>query len=298
MSWKFTIDAHNADRRVDHFLRSTFLDIPLSTLHKWIRKGHVRINGLKTTPSYKLKEGDELTAPQKPTPKTDTRKYSAPDINNWILFENKNVLILNKPAGVPSQPGGKEPSAIEGIWKYLGDNRSPGFRAALINRLDKDTSGILLAAKTGRALRSLSAAIKNKRFKKIYIAVAQGTPQKTSGSIQIPLTGHKNNRQTYARTDYKVLGKTKSVCLLEVTLHTGRKHQIRKHLSAKDMPILGDTKYGGKKEDRLMLHAWKLIFPLNDKESDKTIIAPPDEKFITVLRRTGLLTFAQRAGVC
>jgi 23S rRNA pseudouridine955/2504/2580 synthase len=194
-----------------------------------------------------------------------------------ILFENDECLVLNKPAGLATQGGERVGASLDAL---LAELRSP--EPLLVHRLDKDTSGLILVAKTRAAAARFSALFAGERrsVSKQYLAICAGCPQPAEGSIEQELEVHGAIRQ--ARTDYAVLSSSQKFSLLELELGTGRMHQIRRHLVQIGHPVLGDDKYGDftlnkqlRKEwglRRLLLHASRLI--INEADCSLDVTAP------------------------
>ncbi|MDR2363481.1 MAG: RluA family pseudouridine synthase [Spirochaetaceae bacterium] len=203
-----------------------------------------------------------------------------------LLFENDECIILNKPAGLPVQGGEKVGASLDRI---LAAERSP--RPLLVHRLDKDTSGLILVAKNREAAARFSALFapgKSRRgIIKLYLAVCAGRPDSPEGIIREELSGRRGFQN--AETSYRLLEDNGRFSLLELELGTGRTHQIRRHLSRRGNPILGDDKYGNfalNKElrktmglKRLLLHSARLVIPLPLLGYSLDISAPPPDYF-------------------
>ncbi|ANQ53873.1 pseudouridine synthase [Thermosipho sp. 1063] len=235
--------------RLDKFLRKELKNLPLSAIYKLIRKGKVIVNGKKIKdPSYKLEVGDEININE------DTSKYNREKNNQIIpikmefdiIYEDGNILIINKPAGIPIHPGKGTHIAtlIEGLM-YLGKKKD--FTPYLVHRLDKHTSGVFIVAKNVNSAREISDIISSRNIKKKYVTLCIGNPKRTE-KIEIPLDSK------YAKTIYNKKKTFKTdlgyFSLLDVEIKTGRKHQIRKHLSLIGYPVVGDNLYGNKKLNR------------------------------------------------
>jgi 23S rRNA pseudouridine955/2504/2580 synthase len=204
--------------------------------------------------------------------------------NIEIVFENEDCLVINKPAGLATQGGERVVSSLDAI---LAELRSP--RPLLVHRLDKDTSGLILVAKTRTSAARFSALLAGQRgVSKQYLAVCAGSPRAESGSITLDLDVHGVVKR--AETRYKRLSGHQDFSLLELELGTGRMHQIRRHLAQTGNPILGDDKYGdfslnktlrktGLK--RLLLHASRLI--VSDGDLSLDISAPLPDYFAPFL---------------
>ncbi len=201
--------------------------------------------------------------------------------NVAILFEDDDCLVLNKPAGLAVQGGAGVGVSLDAL---LAAERDPA--PLLVHRLDKDTSGVILAAKHKAAARRLSELIAGQDLEKIYLAVVAGRPEPPSGVIREALQIRGVRKE--ALTRYRCLGETGEFSLLELSLGSGRMHQIRRHLAHIGHPILGDDKYGDFKLNKrlakerglrkLLLHAYRLQVP-QAGGSFRTILAPPPDYF-------------------
>jgi RluA family pseudouridine synthase len=200
-------------------------------------------------------------------------------VQDMVIYEDAHILVLSKPAGLSSQGGrGQVHTLDELLWAFA---KSSGNRPRLIHRLDRDTSGVILTARTKPAAGFLGKALMGRRFKKTYRAiVAPGAPQPPTGVIETPLRRDEQGREAFmrvcepdhpdaetAKTLYRTLKQSPQAALLELQPHTGRMHQLRVHLASIGRPIAGDARYGGalmvggEPAPRLMLHAAALEFP-------------------------------------
>lgn len=217
-------------------------------------------------------------------------------VRGMVIYEDAHILALNKPAGLSSQGGrGQVHTLDELLWAFA---RSNGKRPELVHRLDRDTSGVIVAAKTKPAAGFLGKAIMARRVKKTYRAiVAPGAPEPASGVIETPLRRVEQGREAHmrvcepdhadaeaAKTTYRTLIQNSSAALVELEPHTGRMHQLRVHLASIGRPIAGDARYGGalvlagEAVPRLMLHALALEFP-HPEGGTRRIEAEPPEDF-------------------
>ena len=246
-----------------------------------------------------------------PKPKAMDRavQLSAEEIafaRSLVIYEDPSILALNKPAGLSSQGGRAQIHTLdELLWAFAKSN---GNRPRLIHRLDRDTSGVILTARTKPGAAFLGKAMMARRgFEKSYLAlVAPGAPEPRQGKIDIPLRRDEVGREAYIRTcepdhpdalealtHFRTLVAGDGAALLELKPHTGRMHQLRVHLAHIGRPILGDVRYGGAlmvgghPVPRLMLHAASLIFPHPDGGL-KRIAAPPPPDFAELAARVGI----------
>ena len=306
MSYSVKISRDDDGRRLDRFLRGKFKWITLGEIMKSIRLGEVRINSKKIRePGERIYEGDELTVKWSLENENDN-KISMKKYSSWgkikIIFQDENVLILNKPSGIlvqPDEAGGD--SIISRVWSVTGLKS-----AAAVHRLDRNTTGILIVALHGKSLRALEEVFKLRKVKKFYRAIVVGkTPEKITIEAPLLKDAEKNivkvsDEGLKAVTICKTLATSedKKISLVELELQTGRTHQARVHMAHTGHPILGDRKYGNfeinklmKNIKRPMLHAYELEFPNLPDESLKSISGkkffaplPEDMKEILELR--------------
>ena len=259
-------ESRQIGRRIDQLLSEAYPMLSRTEIQQEIRAGNVSISGaIVDRPSYRVRAGDhiEWEIPDKPilTPRL---------IPLDVLYEDAEMVVINKATGVVVHPGAGTTTTtlVEGL---LVDRRLPvsddPARPGIVHRLDRETSGVIVIAKTLRALESFKRQFSDRETKKHYIAVAEGLYQETDGHIDAPIgrdpaMPHRMSIQAGGRpaqTDFTVLASLKDSSLLWVRPRTGRTHQIRVHLRYTGHSILGDEKYGGRTADRLMLHAWRLV---------------------------------------
>jgi len=226
-------------------------------------------------------------------------------VRSLVIFEDEHILALNKPAGLSSQGARGAVQSLEDLLVAFA--RSNGKRPHLVHRLDRDTSGVILAAKTKPAAAFLGKRIADRKVKKSYLAiVAPGAPDPPKGEIALCLRRVEQGREVFmsvcpddhpaaeqALTRYQTLSQSPLGALLAVSPHTGRMHQIRAHLSHIGRPIVGDARYGGAlvlggtAAPRLMLHAARLIFPHPGGGEGKLEVDPPED-FAGIAKVAGL----------
>jgi len=226
-------------------------------------------------------------------------------VRGLVIFEDDHILALNKPAGLSSQGGrGQAHTLDELLWAFA---RSSGNRPRLVHRLDRDTSGVILTARTKPAAGFLGKALMGRRVRKTYLAiVAPGAPEPAQGLIETPLRRDEQGREAYmrvcaadhpdaetAQTRYRTLATAPGAALVELSPETGRMHQLRVHLASIGRPIAGDSRYGGAlmlagaPVPRLMLHAAALEFPHPDG-GRRRLVAPTPADFGAVAANAGL----------
>jgi 23S rRNA pseudouridine1911/1915/1917 synthase len=266
-----TISAAEAGQRLDRFLAGLCPDFSRSRLQDFIRDGHARVNGAPSKPSYPLREGDAvgLDIPIETTPSP----LPAEEMPLGILFEDAHLLVLDKPAGLVVHPGAgnREGTLANGLLHHcagievVGGTERPG----IVHRLDKETSGCLVVAKTESAHRLLADQFASRGVEKTYLALVDGTPRMPHGTIEAAIGRHPVHRQKMAvvergrdaLTRYRVLESREGKALVQCQPKTGRTHQIRVHLKHLGHPVSGDPAYGRRGSfERHMLHAWKLEF--------------------------------------
>ncbi len=289
------IDRDNAEQRVDNFLFRYLKNVPKSHVYRIIRKGEVRINKKRCKPEYRLQIDDDLRIPPIKVMSTQTtltpKQGEVVALEKCIIYEDKQLLILNKPSGIAVHGGSATPY---GIIEMMRAARPHDKDMELVHRLDRDTSGCLILAKKRRVLRELHALLREGKVEKHYLALVKGTVKNDTRRIDVALkkTELKSGERVVttsladgkdARTDIKVVERYTSATLLDVHLHTGRTHQIRVHTAHINHPIAGDDKYGDRAFNRLMkskglkrmfLHAHSLAFRLPDSEEKIRCSAP------------------------
>jgi 23S rRNA pseudouridine955/2504/2580 synthase len=268
-----TINKHNAGQRLDRFLRKAFPAAPLSLLFAVIRKKKVRVNGAVGKAAQMLCESDAVqiyeNLPQLPEKSSfeQTKKLVAKGKLNFVM-QNPDFAILNKPCGTPSQSGSgvREEECLVGMLDVWAREQGFDFKPALVHRLDKETSGLLIAALSGHAAREFGSIIRERKIKKEYLALVKGNMPQKSGKISVLLPGNAR----VSETSWLVEKKFNECDLVRVGLETGHKHQIRISFAQSGHPLLGDSRYGDfalnrkfKKDfglSRLFLHAAMLEF--------------------------------------
>ncbi len=270
-SLHFTLPPESPTTRLDHFLSAQLPTHSRARIQTLIRDGHVCINAAPVTrPAEKLRAGDMVFFTEPDAVPIDTQPE---DIALDVLFEDPDLIVLNKPAGIVVHPaaGNWDGTLVNALLHHCGTLSAIGGeqRPGIVHRLDKETSGCLVAAKNDLAHQSLSAQFAGREIVKIYLALASGHFEKKSGVIEAAIGRHPVDRKKMtvlekgraARTDYRVLREIGTDSLVECTLHTGRTHQIRVHLKHLSHPLLGDAVYGRRGHfERQMLHAWQLGF--------------------------------------
>jgi 23S rRNA pseudouridine1911/1915/1917 synthase len=281
--------------RLDQFLCGLFPEKSRSQLQDWIRRGCVRVDGLvPSKPGERLRGGERIEV-NEPPPVPLTAE--AEDLPLQMLFEDEHLLVLNKAAGMVVHPaaGNWSGTVVNALLHHCEDLSVHGGqeRPGIVHRLDKETSGCLVVAKSDVVHRHLSGQFADRKVRKLYLAIAMGSFRKLEGTIEAPIGRHPVHRQKMAvlpeghgreaRTDWRVLAewdlKGSTVSLVECRLHSGRTHQIRVHLAHLGHGLLGDSVYGRKADaPRQMLHAWQLGFthPVTEQWLEFTSALPAD----------------------
>jgi len=270
--------------RADIFIKSKFPQFSRSQIQKLISAKNITINNSSIKSSTEIKYNDKITIK---IPKIDKTPLIASKIKIEIIYQNSELLIVNKPHGIVVHPS-KGHSNDTVINALLGmdikfEANLGQTKPFLVHRLDKDTSGLLLVAKNEKMYSYLTEIQKKRKIKKHYLAVIKGVPDKKYATIDASISRNKSHRKKMSvnskgrksLTTYKVIKSNDSMSLIELELHTGRTHQIRVHMQALGHPIIGDTLYGKKSKliDRQLLHAYKLEF----KDNKNNVISVQNE---------------------
>ena len=292
------VEPHEAGRRLDVYLSDALEGFSRSYIQNLIKKGCVRINDKEQKASYKLKIADSVEVE---IPDAQPLELKAQNIPLDIRYEDDNMLVVNKPSGMLTHPTSvqKEDTLVNALLYYCHDNLSGIngiMRAGILHRLDKNTSGLLMIAKNDYAHNFLAQQIKDKSAIRQYLTVVHGVLKDDEGTINAPIGRHPLHREKMGVVDdgkravshYKVLERFKNFTYVEMTLETGRTHQIRVHMSYIKHPILGDSVYGGgfanMKLNEQVLQAYKLTFLPPGDNIQKVIELEPDDELKKVLK--------------
>lgn len=265
----FIIEKNDANQRLDKFLTKSFPNLPKALMYKYIRIKRIKVNGKRAEISTRLCVGDkvDMYINDEFFEKSETRyDFMSASKNLDIVYEDENILLLNKKTGLLSHPDEGEyvDTLITRVKRYLfekgeynpADENS--FTPSLVNRIDRNTSGIVIAAKTAEALRVLNQKMKDRELHKFYLCVVHGKPKPESATLEgylfkdekknkVFVSSKKTDGAKLIRTKYNVLKSKNNLSLVEIELLTGRTHQIRAHMASIGCPLLGDGKYGTNK---------------------------------------------------
>ena len=317
-----TVEDGEGDIRLDRWFKRRFPALTHGRLEKLLRTGQVRLDGKRAKSSDRVQPGQSVRVPPLKLDSVPERKAAAPQVRpedkaalrDWILHEDKSVIVLNKPPGLPVQGGTKSERNLDAILAAAADKF--GGRPLLVHRLDRDTSGVLVLARNPNAARKLAEAFRGKKeARKLYWALVAGKPERPHGTIDLPLAkrvgaagervvaldyeedldldeaGARRAKSRYATID----NAASRVTWLALEPMTGRTHQLRVHMAALGTPILGDGKYGGSGAflrmegiaKQLHLHARRIRIP-HPERGTLDIKAPPPPHFVEALAALGL----------
>lgn len=297
-------------QRIDNFLSRILKDVPRSLVYRILRTGEVRVNGKRAKPEHRVVAGDRIRLPplQRKTEEQRAAEKAAPSrslrefVSESIIFQDRDLIVINKPAGVAVH-GGSGLSA--GVIEALRATHPELKELELVHRLDRDTSGVLLVAKRRAVLRELHALFRERDMEKKYLALVVGRWPFGTKTIDVPLkTNLKQGGERVVRvhadgqqaiTTFKPLQHFgKLATLLDISLGTGRTHQIRVHAAHAGHPIAGDDKYGDRERDaklkpyglqRMFLHAQSLTFARKGVSKPFTVAAPVPDDWQAVIEK-------------
>ena len=266
-----SILVQDGEARLDHYLAGLELGLTRSRLRQLIVEGRVVVNGVAVKPAHRVRSGDRvLVSVPPPRPSVAVPQ----DIPLAVVYQDTDLVVIDKPAGLAVHPGPGHPdqTLVNGLLALCPDIQGIGgeIRPGIVHRLDKDTSGLMIAAKNESAHHDLSRQIKDRAVRKGYLGLVEGVPSPDSGVIDVPIGRDPRRRTRMAvtaggresRTGYRLLEQAGRYSLLELQLHTGRTHQARVHLAWLGHPLLGDAVYGRRSTllPRHFLHAHRLAF--------------------------------------
>lgn len=265
---QFTVDAEDDGIRLDRWFKRHLPDASFNTVSRWARTGQLRVDGKRATPGDRIEAGQQIRVPPADTVTTATKANAKPKkerprlsddqatfAESLVIHMDKSALVLNKPPGLATQGGTKTTEHVDGLLDALWFDADQ--RPKLVHRLDKDTSGVLLVARSARAAAAFSKSFSSRTARKVYWAIIVGVPSIEDGFIELPIAkqpgtgGEKmqvdEKEGSPARTRYRVIDRAgNNAAWVELQPFTGRTHQLRVHMAAIGHPIVGDGKYGGR----------------------------------------------------
>ena len=279
------IKKNDANQRLDKFLTKRFKKMPKSLMYKYIRTKYIKINNKRCEISTMLKEGDILKLFIKDeffedeNVNTENYDFLKAPVKLDIIYEDENIILINKKPGLIVHPDEKyhfdslNSRVLHNLYekKEYNPKDEKAFAPALVNRIDRNTGGIVIAAKNAESLRTLNAKMKTREFTKLYLCMVQGKLKTKEGILGGYLTkDEKKNKVTIqkkstdnskpVKTKYKVIKEIKGNSLVEIDLLTGRTHQIRAHMASIGHPLLGDSKYGYKRKGDNDIYKYQALY--------------------------------------
>lgn len=300
MMLTLTATTEQAGQRLDAFIAANCEGVSRSAAARLLEGGFVTVNGKPATKSTRIADGDRVSAE---LPEAEETDVTAQDIPLDVVYEDDDVIVVNKPAGlvVHPAPGHPDGTLVNALLHHCGDSLSGvggEKRPGIVHRIDRDTSGLIIAAKNDAAHLALSAQLSDHSLARTYECLALGNFREDSGTIDAPIGRHHIDRKKmtvtahnsrHAVTHWEVIARYNGVTHLRCHLETGRTHQIRVHLAHIGHPILGDTVYGGKKAipglTGQCLHAVGLRFAHPRTGELVNLSCPLPEEFETQLRK-------------
>ena len=302
MESKLIIDVSDEEtgERIDSFL-SGKTEFTRTRIQQLIKDKNITVNGKATKSSYKIEENDEIAIE---VPEAETTEIKPENIKIDIVYEDSDIAVINKQAGLVVHPahGHYSGTLVNAILYHIKDlsGINGEIRPGIVHRLDKDTSGLIVIAKNDKVHAALTEMFQEKKIKKKYLAILKGKLNKSEGKVVTQIGRDKNDRKKMtvidditkgktAITNYRVISQNSLFTLVKVNIETGRTHQIRVHMRHLGYPILGDSVYGRKdNEKRQMLHAYKLEFlhPVTGHQMEFTGEIPED--FQKALKKSDL----------
>ena len=291
------VDENDENTRLDSFLASLTEGLSRTKLQNLIKSGNVTVNGISKKPSYLINENDKI---EFNIPEYQTVKIEPENISLDIVYEDDNMLVVNKPSGMLTHPAVNEKNGtlVNALLFKYGENLSDingELRRGIVHRLDRNTSGLLMIAKNNKTHEFLAELIKNHQITKKYRTIVKGVYPNDEDIINLPIGRNPTQPHKMAvveggkesTTLIKVIERFKDATYLEVTLITGRTHQIRVHLSHKGFPVFNDTLYGAGmakvKTEEQVLQSFYLKFPKPFSDNFIELTIEPDEKFKKVV---------------
>ena len=295
MPKSYTVDDDYNDSRLDKWFKNKIINLPHSLLEKILRQNKVKVNKKKTKSSYRLQAGDLIEiydiSKLKPADKKEKIKYLPKKkeisiYDDYVIENNENFIVINKPTGIPVQSGTK---SFKNIIDILKNTRYfKNSKPFIVHRLDKETSGVLIIAKNRKYAQLFTSLFRIRKIHKTYLAIVYGKVDKSIKVMKDNLIYFENNKKIFQKavSNLKIIKSNEGYSFLELNPITGRKHQLRKQLLEIGCPIIGDDKYFLNDRKRikiknLMLHAYKIKFMINDVQYNfKAKYSGPFEDFL------------------
>ena len=293
------VNENDKGKRLDIYIAENFNELSRTMIKKLIESNNILVNDKSEKVSYKVQANDNISID---VPEAKETKLKAQEIPLDIIYEDSDIIVVNKPKGMVVHPANGNPdgtlvNAILSICKNSLSGIGGELRPGIVHRLDKDTSGLIIVAKNDKAHINMSEQIKERNVKKTYIALVRGNAPEEEATINMPIGRSTKDRKKMAVTKngkqaithFKVLKRYSKYTLLEIKIETGRTHQIRVHMAEIGYPVVGDAVYSnGKNEfgiEGQMLHAYKLEFmhPITNKHMELT--APLPQYFEEILKK-------------
>jgi 23S rRNA pseudouridine1911/1915/1917 synthase len=308
---EWTVGPDEAGQRLDRFIAIQLPDTSRTHVQNLIDEGRVLVGGIAKKPSHRLEAGEtvniEIPAPVLPGVEPE-------DIPLDILYEDKSIAVINKPAGMIVHPGaGEDRGTLVAalLHRYGADGLSEiggVIRPGIVHRLDKDTSGAMVIARNDESHAKLVEEFRERRVEKTYLALLHGAIKGERGRIELPVSRDMKRRSRMtarrssgreARTDWRLRLRLDQFSLIEANIHTGRTHQIRVHFSALTFPVVGDTLYGAPRQERIgrellpalernFLHSARIAFIHPQSGKRMEFRAPLPAELVTYIRELGL----------
>ncbi len=297
---KVEISKKTAGQRIDNFLRKILKGVPHSLIYKIIRDGQVRVNSKRVEPIYRVVTNDIIRIPpvNSQSRSSNIASYLSIDISKIILYENDDFIIINKPSGLPVQPGTRVKSDLISILKSYSNYED----SHLVHRLDKGTSGLMIIGKNYKSASDLGKLFIDKKISKSYYALLNGVIKDKSVIVNSPLIKSNKNMSNkvlvhkggkHSSTKISLVKQFKDSFFARIDIDTGRMHQIRVHSSNIGHPICGDTEYGSRNVNeklrkiglkRIFLHSFKLKFNYKGRYSFKKDLPDDLESVVNILK--------------
>ena len=278
MPKSYTVDDDYNDSRLDKWFKNKIINLPHSLLEKILRQNKIKVNKKKIKSSYRLQKGDLIEiydiSKFKPVDKKEKIKYQPKKkeigtYDDYVIEDNENFIVINKPNGIPVQSGTK---SFKNIIDILKNTRYfVNSKPFIVHRLDKETSGVLIIAKNRKYAQLFTSLFRIRKIHKTYLAIVYGKVEKSKKVMKDDLIYYENNKKIVQKaiSNLKIIKSNDGYSYLELNPITGRKHQLRKQLLNIGCPIIGDDKYFLNDRKRikiknLMLHAYKIKFMINN----------------------------------